>query len=84
MIALLTPTDKGQQFQKAFTSFVMMFAERQNFVSTMAPFASRKVGPEWFTRPFPSADEEDLEDEYVAIWESFLRSRIMLLLLCHY
>ena len=28
----------------------------------MAHFASRKVGPKWFTRPFPSADEEDLED----------------------
>ena len=66
-LVLLTPTDEGQKFQKAFTSFVMMFAERQNFVSTMAPFASRKVGPEWFTRPFPLADEEDLEDEYVAI-----------------
>ena len=56
---------------------MMMFAECQTFVSTMAPFASRKVGPEWFTRPFPSTDEEDLEDEYVAIWESFLHPRIM-------
>ena len=76
-LVLLTPTDEGQQFQKPFTIFVMMFTERQNFVSTMAPFSGQKVGPEWFTRPFPSTDEDDLEDEYVGIWESFIRPRIM-------
>ena len=44
-LVLLTPTDEGQQFQKVFTSFVMMFVKREEFVSTMAPFASQKVGP---------------------------------------
>ena len=55
----------------------MMFAKRKEFVSTMAPFVSRKVGPEWFIRPYPSSDEDDHVDEYVAIWDSFLRPRIM-------
>ena len=42
----------------------------------MAPFTSRKVGPEWFTRPYPS-EEDDVVDEFVSMWEAFLRPRIM-------
>ena len=70
-LAMLTPSDEGRNLQKSFTNYVMMFAKCYNFTPTMAPFASRMCGPEWFTRKFhfPSKDKEA---ESIAIWEAFL------------
>ena len=47
-LVLLTPTDEGKQFQKAFTSFVMMFAERKEFVSTMVPVVPQNFPSHFF------------------------------------
>lgn len=53
-LAQLTPSDEGKALRPKFMSYVMMFAKHHEFTSNMAPFATRKYGPEWFTRPFPS------------------------------
>lgn len=39
----LTPTDEGISLRQAFNGYVMMFAKRYHFTSTMAPFASKKL-----------------------------------------
>lgn len=57
-LAQLTPRDEGQALQPTFMSYIMMFAKRHNFTSSMAPFALKKVGPRWFTRTFPSSSKK--------------------------
>ena len=58
----LTPSEEGQSLRPLFLGFVRMLAKRHEFTPSMAPFAERKYGPEWFTRPFPTpvkAQEEE-------------------------
>ncbi|XP_050916133.1 uncharacterized protein LOC127131246 [Lathyrus oleraceus] len=72
----LTPTDEGISLRQAFNSYVMMFAKRYHFTSTMAPFASRKIGPEWFTQQLPLEMQKD-ENIFLDVWESFLTARLL-------
>ncbi|XP_050885349.1 uncharacterized protein LOC127090291 [Lathyrus oleraceus] len=72
----LTPTDEGISLRQAFKSYVMMFAKRYHFTSTMAPFASRKIGPEWFTQQLPLEMQKD-ENIFLDVWESFLTPRLL-------
>ena len=76
-LALLTPTEYGLELQQTFANFVLMFARRKEFTSTMAPFARRKVGPEWFTRPHPKSSGDPHVEEHTIMWEAFLTPRIM-------
>lgn len=46
-------SDEVRNLKQTFTSYVTMSAKRYNFTPSMAPFACRKYGPEWFTRKFP-------------------------------
>lgn len=57
-LAQLTPNDEGQALQQTFMSYIMMFAKRHVFTSSMAPFAFKKYGPKWFTRTFPSPSKK--------------------------
>lgn len=72
----LTPTDEGISLRQAFNGYVMMFAKRYHFTSTMAPFASRKIGPEWFTQQLPLEMQKD-ENIFLDVWESFLTPRLL-------
>ncbi|XP_050874941.1 uncharacterized protein LOC127078535 [Lathyrus oleraceus] len=74
-LEMLTPRNEGRNLQQSFTNYVMMFAKRYNFTPTMAPFAFRTYGPDWFTRKFPYPSK-DKEAESVAIWEAFLTPRV--------
>ncbi|XP_050874871.1 uncharacterized protein LOC127078459 [Lathyrus oleraceus] len=67
----LTPTDEGISLRQAFNDYVMMFSRRYHFTSTMAPFASRKIGVEWFTQQLPLEMQKD-ENIFLDVWESFL------------
>lgn len=51
---------------------------RYNFTPSMAPFAHRTHGPEWFTRKFP-APSKDQEVESPSIWEAFLTPKLIAL-----
>lgn len=57
-LAQLTPNDEGQALQSTFMGYIMMFAKRHVFTSSMAPFAFRKYGPKWFIRTFPSLSKK--------------------------
>lgn len=56
----------------------MMFSKCHEFTSNMVPFATRKYGPEWFTRPFPSSTKNQ-ETESLLIWEAFLTPKLITL-----
>src|SRR3954462_12316523 len=53
----------------------MMFARCHQFSPSMAPFVNRTVGPELFTRKFPTISQ-DQEAESMIIWEAFLTPRL--------
>lgn len=72
----LTPDDEGLNLHKKFTRYVMMYAKHYNITPSMAPFAKRTHGREWFTRKFP-APSKDQEAESLAIWEVFLTSKLI-------
>lgn len=72
----LTPTDEGISLRQAFNGYVMMFAKRYHFTSNMAPFSSRKIGPEWFTQQMPLEMQKD-ENKFLDVWESFLTPRLL-------
>ena len=74
---MLTPNGDGLNLQQTFIGYVMMFAKRYNFTPSMAPFANRMHGSEWFTRKFP-APSKDQEAESLAIRQAFLTHRLML------
>ena len=42
----------------------------------MAPFSSRKIGPEWFTQQLPLEMQKD-ENIFLDVWESFLTPRLL-------
>src|ERR1044072_9300028 len=50
---LITPEDDQVSTTEAFDIWFRMFSQHKRFLSTMAPFASRKCGPGWFQRKFP-------------------------------
>lgn len=77
-VAQLTPIDEGKAIRPTFMSYVMMFARRHDFTSNMAPFATRKYGPKWFTRPFPSPTKNQ-ETKSLLIWEAFLTPKLITL-----
>lgn len=77
-LAQLTPRDEGQTLQPTFMSYIMMFANRHTFTSSVAPFTFRKVGPKWFIRTFPSLSKKQ-ETKSLLIWEAFLMPRILTL-----
>jgi hypothetical protein len=74
----MTPNDKGQALRPTFMGYIMMFAKLHVFTSSMTPFAARKYGQEWFTRPFPSSYKKP-ETKYLLVWEAFLTPRILTL-----
>src|ERR1044072_2473822 len=53
-----------------------MLSQQKQFVSTMAPFASRNYGPEWFRRRFPPTNSEEEAESY-HIWQAFLKPTIL-------
>lgn len=57
-LAQLTPNDEGQTLQSTFMGYLMMFAKRHVFTSSMASFSFRKHGPKWFSRTFPSPSKK--------------------------
>lgn len=77
-LAQITPNDEGQAFRPTFMSYVMMFEKHHEFTSNMAPFTTRKYGPEWFTRHFPSPTKNQ-EIESLLIWETFLTPKLITL-----
>src|ERR1044072_205201 len=56
---LLTPEDKDLSAADAFNFYFKMFSQQKQFVSTMAPFATRRYGPELFRRSFPPTKSEE-------------------------
>ena len=77
-LVCLTPSEEGHSLRPLFLSFINMFAKRYEFSTSMAPFAARKIGPEWFTRSFPPL-EKDQEEEAKLVWEAFLIPRLLTL-----
>src|ERR1044072_396573 len=73
---LLTPEDKDFSNTEAFDKYFRMFSQQKQFTSTMAPFASRNYGPEWFRRKFPPIIREE-ESESHAIWFNFLKPTLI-------
>lgn len=53
-LALLNPIDEGLSLKEAFIGYVMMFAKSQKLTPSMAHFANRTHGHEWFTIEFPA------------------------------
>lgn len=76
-LALLTPNDEGMDLQQTFIDYIMMLAKLYNFTPSMAPFAHKIHGPEWFTRKF-HAPSKDQQAESLAIWEEFLTPKLLL------
>lgn len=74
----MTPLVKDQSLQQSYTNYVVAFAQRNKFTPSMAPFAYRRVGPDWFIRKFPAPEEKDVEESN-AIWTAFLTPRVMAL-----
>lgn len=77
-LSQMTPLVEEQSLEKSYTSYVVAFAQRHQFTPSMAPFAFRKVGPDWFVRKFPATKEKDVEESN-AIWTTFLTPRVMAL-----
>src|SRR3954463_9074801 len=65
-LALLTPKEETGKLREHFLAYVMMFARCHHFSPSMAPFVNRTVGPEWFTRKFPTTSQ-DQETESMTI-----------------
>lgn len=59
-LVLLAPSDEGSTLKDSFTiylkdsftSYVMLYIKRYNLTPSMAYFANRTHGPEWFIRDF--------------------------------
>ena len=73
---LLTPEDKELSPADAFNFYFKMFSQQKQFMSTMAPFASRKYGLEWFRRSFPPGKSEEEAESFV-IWRAFLKPTVL-------
>ena len=54
----LIPNDDRENFRTCFTNYMMIFSKRHRFDSSMAPFATRSCGPNWFTMPLEEAIKE--------------------------
>src|SRR3954471_22267169 len=74
-LAYLTPKEEIGKLREHFLAYSMMFARRNQFDPSMAPFVHRTIGPEWFTRKFPSTSQ-DQQTESMEIWEAFLTPRL--------
>lgn len=77
-LSQMTHLVKDQSLQQSYTSYVVAFAQRRHFTPSMAPFAYRKFGPEWFTRKYPALEEKDVEESN-AIWTAFLTPGVLAL-----
>ncbi|XP_058748016.1 uncharacterized protein LOC131620851 [Vicia villosa] len=74
-LAYLTPKEEMGKLHEHFLAYSMMFARRDQFDPSMAPFVHRIIGPEWFTRKFPPTSQ-DQQIESMEIWEAFLTPRL--------
>src|SRR3954471_13965103 len=75
-LAYLTPKEEMGKLHEHFLAYSMMFARRDQFDPSMAPFVHRIIGPEWFTRKFPPTSQ-DQQTESMEIWEAFLTPRLL-------
>ena len=73
----LTSDEGGKNLQECFTRNLMMFVRRHKYTPSMAPFAARSHGPEWFTRPLLNLSTKQ-QVESLQIWEAFLTPRLLL------
>jgi len=69
-LAHLTKKSAGQSSVDDFLEYYDVFSKCDIFEPTMAPFVSRKLGPKWFQREFPTKEAKHLENN-VKVWKAY-------------
>ncbi|GAU33485.1 hypothetical protein TSUD_370970 [Trifolium subterraneum] len=66
-LARLIPRSRGLTHEQLFMHYFNAFLGLKEFKERFAPFATRKIGPQWFIHPFPPLPES--EEYQNSVWQ---------------
>jgi len=67
---------ENRSIQTLFSEAFNVFLHCNVFTPSLAPFSMRACGPAWFTREFPTKDDE-YEEETNVIWKAYLTPMLL-------
>ncbi|GAU46482.1 hypothetical protein TSUD_402370 [Trifolium subterraneum] len=74
-LARLIPWTRGLTHQQLFLQYFDAFLGLKEFKERFAPFATREIGPSWFSHPFPPLPE--FEEYQNVVWLAFLTPTVI-------